>query len=169
MTNMLHFYYESTIKASASLVFEWHRDQAAIVKLTPPWEPVKVVGTPARIDEAGSRTTLELSMFGVLRLHWVAEHRNYQPGNSFQDVQISGPFASWCHTHAVEPLDDNSCLYTDSIDYRLPLGRLGELFAGRLVRRKLEKMFAYRHQVVKEECERLASNRNDGIGTSTSP
>jgi ligand-binding SRPBCC domain-containing protein len=84
---MPQFYYESTIKASAALEFEWHRDPAAIEKLTPPWEPVTVVGTPARIDEAGSRTTLELSMFGVMRLHRVAEHRNYQPGKSFQDVQ----------------------------------------------------------------------------------
>ncbi len=153
---MPQFYYESTIKAPATLVFEWHRDPAAIEKLTPPWEPVKVVGAPARIDETGSRTTLELSMFGVMRLHWVAEHRNYQAGKSFQDVQISGPFASWCHTHAVEPIDDNSCLYTDSIDYQLPLGRMGELFGGWFVRCKLEKMFAYRHDRVKRECEDLA-------------
>ena len=163
---MPQFYYESTIKASAAMVFEWHHDAAAIEKLTPPWEPVKVVGTPASIDETGSRTTLEISMFGVMRLHWVAEHRNYKPGKSFQDVQISGPFASWCHTHAVEAIDDNSCLYKDSIDYQLPLGRLGELFSGWFVRRKLEKMFAYRHQLVKQECEELAADNKDGNGTS---
>ena len=153
---MPQFYYESIIKASATLVFEWHRDPAAIEKLTPPWEPVKVVGKPARIDEAGSRTTLELSMFGVMRLHWVAEHRNYQPGKSFQDVQISGPFASWCHTHAVEPIDENSCRYIDTIDYKLPIGWLGDFFGGWFVRQKLKKMFAYRHDLVKRECEELA-------------
>ena len=163
---MPNFYYESTIQAPAALVFEWHHDPAAVEKLTPPWEPVKVVGTPASIDEIGSRTTLELSMFGVMRLHWVAEHRNYQPGKSFQDVQISGPFASWCHTHSVESIDEHSCLYMDSIDYRLPLGCLGEFFGDWLVRRKLEKMFAYRHHLVKEECEVLAASENDGNGAS---
>jgi ligand-binding SRPBCC domain-containing protein len=163
---MPNFYYESTIQAPAALVFEWHHDPAAIEKLTPPWEPVKVVGTPASIDEIGSRTTLELSMFGFMRLHWVAEHRNYQPGKSFQDVQISGPFASWCHTHSVESIDEHSCLYMDSIDYRLPLGCLGDFFGDWLVRRKLEKMFAYRHHLVNEECEVLAAAENDGNGAS---
>jgi ligand-binding SRPBCC domain-containing protein len=155
------FNYESTIQAPAALVFDWHHDPAAIEKLTPPWEPVKVVGTPGRIDEIGSRSTLELRVLGVMRSYWVAEHLNYQPGKSFQDVQISGPFASWCHTHAVEPIAQGSCLYIDSIDYRLPVGWLGELFGGWLVRRKLKKMFTYRHQLVKQECEGLAAAKND--------
>ncbi len=159
---MPHFYYESTIQAPAAVVFDWHHDPAAIEKLTPPWEPVTVVGTPARIDENGSRTTLKISLLGVIPLYWVAEHRNYQPNQSFQDVQIRGPFAQWCHTHSVEPLDEHSCRYIDSIEYKVPTGWLGELLAGWLVRRKLNKMFAYRHQVVKEECEGLAVTNSDG-------
>jgi ligand-binding SRPBCC domain-containing protein len=147
------FNYESTIQASAALVFDWHQDPAALEKLTPPWEPVTVVGTPARIDENGSRTTLKISLLGFIPLYWVAEHRNYQLGQSFQDVQIRGPFTQWIHTHSVEPIDEYSCRYIDSVEYKIPIGWLGELFAGRLVRQKLNKMFAYRHQVVKEECE----------------
>jgi ligand-binding SRPBCC domain-containing protein len=152
---MPHFYYESTIHAPANLVFEWHQDPGAIVKLTPPWEPVTVVGTPAKIDEPGSRTTLKISTFGIIHFYWIAEHRNFRPGQSFQDVQISGPFARWCHTHSVEPLPQNTCRYIDSIDYQLPFGWLGEFFGGWFVHQKLKKLFAYRHQVVKEECEKL--------------
>ena len=163
---MAHFCYVSTIQAPASIVFNWHLDPEAIKKLTPPWEPVEVVGTPARIDESMSRTTLKISILGVIQFFWVAEHRNFQPGKSFQDVQISGPFARWCHTHSVEPIDENTCLYIDSIDYKLPIGWLGELCGGFLVRQRLKKMFAYRHQLVKEECERLASARNGGNGAS---
>jgi len=155
------FNYESIIRAPANLVFDWHHDPAAIKKLTPPWEPVEVVGKPACIDELGSRTTLKMSIFAVIHFLWVAEHRNYQPGKSFQDVQISGPFARWCHTHSVEPIDENTCRYIDHIDYKMPLGCLGELFGGRLIRHKLKKMFAYRHQLVKEECEGLAATKSD--------
>jgi len=163
---MPRFNYESIIRAPANLVFDWHHDPAAIEKLTPPWEPVKVVGTPACIDQLGSRTTLKMSIFGVIHFHWVAEHRNYQPGKSFQDVQIRGPFARWCHTHSVEPIDENTCRYIDSIDYRVPIGWLGELLGGWFVRQKLKKMFAYRHQLVKMECERLSAARNYGNGAS---
>jgi ligand-binding SRPBCC domain-containing protein len=153
---MLNFIYQSTIRAPANLVFDWHHDPEAIKKLTPPWEPVKVIGTPGRIDEIGSRTTLEISLFGGIHFQWVAEHRNYQPCKSFQDVQISGPFTSWCHTHSVEPIDENTCLYIDRIDYQVPTGWLGELLGGWYVRQKLKKMFAYRHNLVKRECEELA-------------
>lgn len=159
---MPRFDYESTIQAPAALVFDWHHDPAAIEKLTPPWEPVTVVGTPARIDENGSRTTLKISMLGVMPLYWVAEHRNYQPGQSFQDIQISGPFARWCHTHSVEPISEHNCQYIDHVEYAVPLGWLGEFFSRWFVHRKLNKMFAYRHQVVKRECEGLAASRAMG-------
>ncbi|MBW2477947.1 MAG: SRPBCC family protein [Deltaproteobacteria bacterium] len=158
---MPHFYYESTIQAPSNLVFDWHHEPAAIIKLTPPWEPVKVVGAPGSIDEIGSCTTLEISFFGLMHFYWVAEHRNYHPGKSFQDVQISGPFSRWCHTHSVEPIDQKSCRYIDSIDYQLPIGWMGEFFGGWFVRKRLNKMFAYRHNLVKKECEELAAAMND--------
>ena len=162
---MTRFDYQSTIKAPAAMVFDWHHDPAVIEKLIPPWEPVTVVGKAARIDESGSRTTLKITQLGFIPLYWVAEHRNYQPGHSFQDIQIKGPFAHWCHTHSVESIDEHSCNYIDRIEYELPLGWLGGLMGDWLVRQKLKKMFAYRHQVVKEECESLAvakSIGNDG-------
>ncbi len=87
---MVHFNYESTIKAPAALVFGWHHDSEVLEKFTPPWEPVTIVGTPGRINENGSRTTLEITLLGVIPVYWVAEHRNYMAGKSFQDVQIKG-------------------------------------------------------------------------------
>lgn len=154
---MPSFEYKSTIKAPADLVFNWHHDPAAIEKLIPPWEPVKVVGRPARINESGSRTTLKINLLGIIPVYWVAEHLNYQAGQSFQDIQIRGPFASWCHTHSVKSIDEQTCCYLDCIEYTVPIGWLGEALGGWLVRRKLNRMFAYRHQVVKEECERMAA------------
>lgn len=154
---MNRFDYESYIKAPAAVVFDWHHDPGVLEKLTPPWEPVSLVGSPANITENGSRATLKISLLGIIPAYWVAEHRNYQSGKSFQDVQIKGPFAYWCHTHSVKAIDELSCRYIDQIDYKVPMGWLGEILGGWLVRKKLNKMFAYRHQVVKEECERLAS------------
>ncbi len=162
---MPQFDYESTIQASAVQVFDWHLDPAAVERLIPPWEPVTVVGTPARIDENGSRTTLRICLLGIFPIYWEAEHQNYHIGKSFQDIQIKGPFARWCHTHSVDPIDDNSCRYIDHIDYDLPIGALGELLGGWVVRKKLKKMFTYRHKVVKEDCEKLAvSKSNENYG-----
>lgn len=154
---MARFDYESIIQAPAAVVFEWHHDPSAVEKLIPPWEPVREIGSPACINESGSQTTLKISLFGVFPVYWVAEHRNYHAGQSFQDIQVKGPFTCWIHTHSVDPIDERSCRYIDRIDYQVPMAALEEFLGGWLVRGKLKKMFAYRHQVVKEECQRLAA------------
>ena len=58
-------------------------------------------------------------------------------------------------------MDENTCRYIDSIDYKLPIGCLGEFLGGWFVRQKLKKMFAYRHQLVKVECEGLTAAKSN--------
>ena len=41
------------------------------------------------------------------------------------------------------------------------IGGLGEFFGGWFIRQKLKKMFEYRHQLVTEECEVLATAKSD--------
>jgi ligand-binding SRPBCC domain-containing protein len=65
----------------------------------------------------------------------------------FRDSQIKGPFALWLHTHRFEPDGPSACYLEDRVEYALPMGRLGRMIAGRFVRRKLERLFAYRHEV----------------------
>jgi ligand-binding SRPBCC domain-containing protein len=37
-------------------------------------------------------------------LRWDLEHRDYQPGRSFTDLQLAGPFRYWKHVHRMVPL-----------------------------------------------------------------
>jgi ligand-binding SRPBCC domain-containing protein len=64
----------------------------------------------------------------------------------FRDRQIKGPFAVWQHTHSFEPDGLFACYLEDRVEYALPMGALGRMFAGRLVRRKLDRLFSYRHE-----------------------
>ena len=89
------------------------------------------------------------------RLRWVAEHQDYEEGRYFSDVQISGPFAYWKHTHTFEPDGPASCILEDKVEYALPFGFLGRWFAGRLVRKRLEKLFEYRHRATTAELAAL--------------
>lgn len=72
---------------------------------------------------------------------------------SAADVQRKGPFAYWYHKHLFEPTERNTTLMIDDIEYALPLGWLGELIGGRLVRARLQRMFDYRHGVVSEKMQ----------------
>jgi ligand-binding SRPBCC domain-containing protein len=138
----------STIDASAAEVFRWHEEPGALERLTPPWEPVEIERRPAGIRD-GDRGALLVSL-GPCKIRWVLEHRDYIQGAQFRDVQISGPFRSWQHTHSFTPQGPKSSILEDRIEYILPMGSFGALFGNWFVQRKLKRLFEYRHRVTKE-------------------
>jgi ligand-binding SRPBCC domain-containing protein len=71
----------------------------------------------------------------------------------FHDSQRSGPFRRFEHTHLMDPDGAGGCWLTDRIEYELPFGKLGEIGGGWIARRKLERMFEYRHDVTRRACE----------------
>jgi uncharacterized protein (TIGR01777 family) len=141
----------SRLPVSPAEVFAWHERPGALARLTPPWEKVRVVESTGSIHD-GDRTVLEMRV-GPLRRRWVAEHGGFVDGERFEDRQRSGPFRAWHHIHRVEPEGDGALL-TDEVEYALPLGGLGRALAAGWVRRKLERMFGYRHRVLLEDLRR---------------
>ncbi len=139
------FVYRSRIAAPAAEVFRWHTRPGAFERLTPPWEPVEVVEKTGGI-ETGARIVLRLR-FGPFSRLWVSEHRDYEEGRQFRDMQVSGPFSYWVHTHRIEPDGPSACYLEDHIEYALPFGTLGRVCGSAFTRAKLNRMFTYRHQV----------------------
>jgi len=97
----------------------------------------------------GSNVVLKTSFFGV-PIRWVAQHTDYEPPNLFADTQISGPFAAWDHRHHFKAIGEHSLL-TDEIDFKVPLGTLGNLLGGGTALKKIESMFAYRHRLTRDD------------------
>jgi uncharacterized protein len=140
---VMHLVTRSKIPADAAELFAWHERPGALARLTPPWEPVRVVSQEGTIHD-GDRTVLELPV-GPLSMKWEAVHSGYHAGREFSDEQVRGPFALWKHTHRVTPGTDGQSVYEDDLQYATPLGALGRAFGGAWVRRRLERMFVYRH------------------------
>jgi uncharacterized protein (TIGR01777 family) len=124
--------YSTVVDADLAEVFAWHARPGAIIRLTPPWQPVRV------LHEAGSlrdgRTVLGLP--GGLR--WVAAHQPdaYDPPNTFADTLDSLPLCAvlpWRHRHEFSAAGERATLVTDVVDTPLP-------------GRALRSMFAYRHR-----------------------
>jgi uncharacterized protein len=134
----------SRIEAPAEDVYAWHMLPEALERLTPPGEHLEVVERTGGI-EPGARVVLRFGQW-PFRRRWVAEHGEYVAGRYFTDAQVSGPFALWKHTHRFEPDGPAACFLEDRVEYALPFGFLGRWFAGWFVRKKLERMFAYRHR-----------------------
>lgn len=147
----MQFVKETIIRAAPEKVFGFHLLPDAFERLVPPWEKVKII-QKADITRIGSRAIIESRLFGFFKVRWVAEHTRYEPPRMFEDVQVSGPFHSWRHQHIITPHAEGAIL-RDEIEYEPPFGIFGKLAAPLAVVPKLEKMFAYRHEVTRKWCE----------------
>jgi uncharacterized protein len=143
------FKYRSRMPASADEVYRVHAEAGALERLTPPWEKARVVGTPGDIETLGSRTTLRVSV-GLFSQDWIAEHTACEPGRMFRDVMVSGPFRRWEHTHVFKAETADASWLEDRVEYEFPLGWLGRLAGGSYTRRRLQRMFAWRHKTTVE-------------------
>ena len=149
----------SRLNAPAGEVFAWHTRPGALERLLTPWQPVRILRRTGGIQD-GAQVTIRMRAFGM-PVTWTVEHRDYIEGQQFRDVQISGPFAHWTHTHRVEPIDEHTCELIDHIDYRLPAGALGRKLGAARVKRDLQTTFDYRHALLAQD---LAQHREIAQG-----
>lgn len=151
IVTMLQFKKTSRIEAPAAEVFWWHARAGALERLTPPWNPIRILEKSGGI-ERGARVTVKMKA-GPFPMVWEAEHTDYVEPEMFRDVQVRGPFSRWTHTHRFRPDGDTASFLEDIVDYEPPLGVVGRLAAGRLIRRRLEQLFTYRHAVTRQDLE----------------
>ena len=138
---------EQRLPVPPERVFPFFGDALNLEAITPPWLGFRVT-TPEPIEMAAG-TLIEYR----LRLHavpisWRTRIAVWEPPRRFVDVQLSGPYALWHHTHDFEALADGGTLMRDTVRYALPLGSLGEIAHRLLVRRDLARIFDFRRDEV---------------------
>jgi uncharacterized protein (TIGR01777 family) len=139
--------YSSVVDAPIYEVFDWHTRPGAITRLSPPWQPVRVVAEADSLENGRA----ELGLPGGLR--WVADHQadSYDPPRRFVDSIGSEGLASlpvrlavrWRHTHDFEEISGERTRVTDRVATPVPA-------------RALRAMFAYRHRQLADD---LAAHR----------
>ena len=142
---------ESRIAAPPEAVFAFHESPGAFRRLIPPWEDVEVIEQADSI-RPGARVVLRTKL-GPVPMRWVAEHTEYDPPHRFADRQVAGPFARWEHVHQFLDDGQGGTILRDEVDYEPPLGGLGRLLGDRMIRQRLERMFAFRHETTRAVVE----------------
>lgn len=130
-------------------VFSFFSDEKNLEKITPSFVNLKVLKKNTSQLENGTLIDCELRMHGI-PFHWQTQILDWNPPNGFIDVQLKGPYQLWHHRHSFESLGTGT-LIRDRVRYRLPLGQLGILVAGKKVRGDVNSVFAYRRAVIAQE------------------
>ena len=153
----ISFSHETLIPAGVVDLFNYHRRPEALQRLTPPWESVRVLERVGSIEDEGT-TRLQIGM-GPFKTEWTAGHQDYVENRQFSDVQLKGPFKSWKHVHSFRSVSENETELNDGIHYELPMGGLGSFLGGSSVRKRLERMFVYRHTVTQNDLRHYVQNK----------
>ena len=134
--------YSSVIDAPIYEVFDWHARPGAFTRLTPPWQPMRLIAEADSLEKGRA----ELGLPGGLR--WVADHQpdSYDPPRRFVDTIGTEGLASlpvrlavrWRHTHDFEELSGERTRVTDRVATPVPA-------------RALRAMFGYRHRQLADD------------------
>ena len=82
-------------------------------------------------------------------LKWCTEITHVVEKKYFIDEQRFGPYAFWHHQHHFAEVD-GGILMTDILNYKLPLGFLGDIVDSVFVHNEVEGIFKYRKKILTE-------------------
>ena len=154
--------YRRTVRVPAPIdeVWAFHSTIDGLRALTPDWMRLRIDevegpdGTPdPDVLVEGCEIRMSMRPFDIgPRQRWTSRIVEREPagddpvGSSarFVDDMVGGPFRTWEHTHAFYA-DGDETLLVDTVEYRLPLGALGDI-AGPFAKIGFEGMFRDRHR-----------------------
>jgi ligand-binding SRPBCC domain-containing protein len=137
---------EQVVATDIEETFDFFSNAANLDAITPPSLGFTIL-TPLPIEmREGTLIAYRLGLLGI-PIHWLTRIDEWTPGRSFTDTQVRGPYAHWVHRHSFAPHPDGT-LIRDRVDYALPLPFLTAPVHALFVRPMIERIFAYRREVI---------------------
>jgi ligand-binding SRPBCC domain-containing protein len=134
------------VPAAREQVFEFFSAAQNLERLTPPFLKFQIL-SPLPIEmKRGQFIEYSISLGGV-PMNWLTEIIEWQPNDRFVDLQLRGPYRYWHHLHEFRDVAGGTEM-RDVVDYELPLGPLGAIAHRVMVKRLLERIFAFRFEAV---------------------
>lgn len=126
--------------------FRFFENPHNLALITPAWLNLVVASNEEVVMHKGAEIDYTIRWLGV-SMKWKTFISDYEPPFRFVDIQVTGPYRLWEHTHGFHPTE-NGTLVADTVRYALPYGLLGRLVHRLIVRRQVEGIFAYRQKAL---------------------
>lgn len=142
---------EQWIPSPIEEVFAFFADAHNLEEITPPWLGFRILAMESGSISEGTEIRYRLRLHGI-PIRWRTEIRQWDAPYRFVDVQRSGPYKIWHHTHRFEAYGGRTKMI-DVVRYTLPFGVLGRMVHALKVRSDLRRIFDYRRRRI---CELFA-------------
>ena len=130
---------------SVDEAWEFFSNPANLKKITPPYMGFIIDSGADKPLFAGQIIQYIVTPVFGIKTRWVSEITHIEHKKYFVDVQLFGPYALWHHKHFFKEIPGGVEI-EDIIDYKVPLGILGQLVHPLIVKPKLEEIFNYRQK-----------------------
>lgn len=141
---------EQIINQPIEVVFDFFSKAENLQRITPPLLDFHILTELPIEMKKGTLIEYRLKVRG-LPMRWKTLIDEWQPPYKFVDLQLKGPYKTWHHTHQFKSLGPNQTLMTDIVRYEVPFGYLGLVADALIVKKDIQKIFAFR----KIEIERI--------------
>ncbi len=140
---------EQRLPIGREAAWEFFSSPANLEEITPPDMGFEIASGGDEKMHEGQIITYKVRILPGVWVPWVTEIKAVVEGKSFIDEQRAGPYRFWNHRHTFEEIE-GGMLVRDRVHYALPLGPLGMIAHAVFVRRKLERIFQFRKQILSE-------------------
>ena len=142
-------YKTQKLPISADEAWEFLSDPKNLKIITPAKMSFDIISGADRPIYAGQILQYKVTPMMGIRTKWVSEIKSIVPKKYFVDEQLYGPYSLWHHKHFIREIEGGVEM-EDIIDYKIPLGILGQMIHPLLVKPRLEEIFNYRQKKLVE-------------------
>jgi ligand-binding SRPBCC domain-containing protein len=144
---MTHYTVTLELSCPVAELFAFLARPRNLVQLAPSDLHLELLAGP-EVLECGSRLTWKGRRFGVSQ-HMLQEVTAFELDTRIVIEQKKGPCARWVHSLQFSETD-NGVRLNEQIDFAPPSGLLGRLMGADVIRKDLDKAYAYREAKLRE-------------------
>jgi len=137
------------LPVSQKKAWQFFSNPINLSEITPPWLSFRLTQTVPNSIHAGMLISYRLKPLFGLPVTWISEITHVYEPDYFIDEQRFGPYKFWQHQHLFKAFGDGTQV-RDIIHYAIGYGILGRLVQRFIVSPRLEDIFDYRHEKLKQ-------------------